>query len=173
MRRPRAVPLAAVPTATPGSATTATSAASHLRSTRLAAAAPLIILLAIVAAGLVLRLWNNGYGLPYVYYYDEANHFTSYGVGMLPGTLDPGYYQNPSGFTYLIWLALHFVYGVLGVHLAHGSVTRQFAIDPTPIFKLARDVAALLAMAGVVATFAVARRFFGSRLALVAAALLT
>src|SRR5947209_742060 len=173
MRRPRAVPLAAVPTASPLSETAPPSAASRWRLPRPATAAPLLVLLGIVAAGLALRLWNNGYGLPYVYYYDEANHFTSYAVGMLSGNLDPGYYQNPSGFTYLIWLSLHFVYGVLGLHLAQGSVTRQFAVDPTPIFELARTVAALVAMAGVVATFFVARRFFGSRVALVAAALLT
>src|SRR3954466_3344784 len=31
----------------------------------------------LVVAGLYLRLRNNGYGLPYVYNFDEAQHFVS------------------------------------------------------------------------------------------------
>src|SRR5437763_16978407 len=42
-----------------------------------------LTLAAIVAAGFYLRLHNNGYGLPYVYNYDEANHFTNHSVAML------------------------------------------------------------------------------------------
>src|SRR3712207_9518471 len=83
------------------------------------------VLLLIVVAGLWLRLRNNGYGLPYVYNYDEATHFTNRAVTMFGEDLDPGYYQNPSGFTYLCYLALRFVYGVLGVDLEHGTVIRQ------------------------------------------------
>src|SRR5947209_7911919 len=157
MRRPRAVQLA-VPTAAPaGGASAAPLRERDLRA-RAVRVAPWLVLALIVAGGLAVRLSNNGYGLPYVYYYDEANHFTNYAVAMLSGNLDPGYYQNPSGFTYLIWLVLHLVYGVFGAHLAAGSVTRQFAVDPTPIFQLGRTVTALLSMAGVIATFLVARR---------------
>src|SRR5947209_1392399 len=172
MRRPRAVQLA-VPTAAPAGAASAVSARRRDVRARAVRLAPWLVLALIVAAGLALRLWNNGYGLPYVYYYDEANHFTNYAVGMLSGNLDPSYYQNQSCITYMIWLSLHAVYGVFDAHLAQGSVTRQFAVDPTPIFQLARTVTALLSMAGIVATFMVARRFFGVRVALVAAAVLT
>jgi hypothetical protein len=89
--------------------------------------------------------------------------------------LDPGYYQNPSGLTYLIYILLRLQYGVLGgiFHLHAGSITSQFALDPSPIFKSARVLCAVLAMIGVVATFFVARRFWGSRVGLIAAALLT
>src|SRR5436305_13254502 len=101
-------------------------------------------LLGMGAVGLYLRLRHNGYGLPYVYNYDEANHFVNHSVAMLQGSLDPGYYQNPSGFTYLIYLLLRVVYGVLNVHLPDGTVVRQFAFDPAPIWKLARGAAAVL-----------------------------
>src|SRR5205807_7487753 len=102
-----------------------------------------------------------------------ANHFVNHSVAMLQGSLDPGYYQNPSGFTYLIYLLLRVVYGVLNVHLPDGTVVRQFAFDPAPIWKLARGATAVVAMAGLLATFVTARRFWGVRVALVAAALLT
>jgi Dolichyl-phosphate-mannose-protein mannosyltransferase len=129
-------------------------------------------LLAIAAAGLYLRFRNNGYGLPYVYNYDEATHFTNRAVNMLGSDLDPGYYQNPSGFTYLAYLALRSVYGVFGVHLDHGTVTQQFMIDDTPIFELTRGLAALLAMGGAAAVFWVGRRVWGTGVGLAAAALL-
>src|SRR5436190_886838 len=61
---------------------------------------PWALLGLMVIAGFYLRLRHNGYGLPYVYNYDEANHFTDKAVSMLaggPNGLDPGYYQNPSG----------------------------------------------------------------------------
>src|SRR5205823_4879134 len=103
------------------------------------------ILAAILGVGLYVRLRHNGYGLPYVYNYDEANHFVNHSVAMLQGPLDPGYYQNPSGFTYVIYLLLRVVYGVFNVHLSDGTVVRQFAFDPTPIWKLARGAAAGLA----------------------------
>jgi hypothetical protein len=130
-------------------------------------------LLLIAAAGLYLRLRHNGYGLPYVYNYDEATHFTNRAVAMLGSDLDPGYYQNPSGFTYLIYLTLRAAYGVLGFHLDHGTVIRQFLTDDTPIFDLTRTLAAVLATAGALTVFWVGRRLWGAAVGLVAAALLT
>ncbi|HEX8741907.1 MAG TPA: glycosyltransferase family 39 protein [Thermoleophilaceae bacterium] len=132
------------------------------------------LLAAIVVVGSYLRFLNNDYGLPYVYNYDEAQHFTNKAVTMVNGDLDPGYYQNPSAFTYLVFIALKLVYGVFGsvFELTEGSIRRQFIQDPTPIWELARGLAAVLAMAGVVATFWVGRRIWGLRVAIVAAAIL-
>ena len=131
------------------------------------------VLLLIVLAGLWLRLRHNGYGLPYVYNYDEATHFTNRAVTMFGEDLDPGYYQNPSGFTYLCYLALRLVYGVLGVGLDHGTVIRQFSADDSPIFELTRGLAAVLALAGSAAVYWVGRRLWGAGVGLAAAALLT
>jgi 4-amino-4-deoxy-L-arabinose transferase-like glycosyltransferase len=131
------------------------------------------LFLLILAAGLVLRLRNNSYGLPYVYNFDEYQHFVSHSVNMFGGDLNPGYYQNPSGYTYLMFVALKLVYGILGFPLRYGHVSQQFATDPTPIWEFARTFTALLAMAGVVGTFFLGRRFWGARVGLIAAALLT
>jgi 4-amino-4-deoxy-L-arabinose transferase-like glycosyltransferase len=132
-----------------------------------------VLLGLIVVVGLVLRLRNNGYGLPYVYNFDEAQHFVSRSVNVFGGEVDPRYYQNPSGYTYLAFLALKLWYGVFGVHLHYGTVAQQFFVDPSPIWQFTRTFTALIAMAGVLATFVMARRFWGVRVALVAAALLT
>jgi hypothetical protein len=130
------------------------------------------VLLVIAVVGFYLRLRHNAYGLPYVYNYDEATHFTNRAVTMFGEDFDPGYYQNPSGFTYLCYVGLRLVYGLLGVHLDHGTVIRQFASDDTPIFELTRGLAAVLAMAGVGVVFWVGRRVWGTAVGLVAAALL-
>ena len=50
----------------------------------------------------MLRVLHNTYGLPYVYNIDEGSHFTNRAIGMFGGNADPGYYQNPSAFTYLV-----------------------------------------------------------------------
>jgi hypothetical protein len=126
----------------------------------------------ILAAGIWIRLRHNDYGLPFVYNYDEAQHFTNRAVNMFGGSFDPGYYQNPSAYTYLVYAALRLVFAILPVHLHFGTISQQFRADPTPIWELARTLTALLAMAGVVATFFVARRFWGARVALIAMALL-
>src|ERR1700716_859354 len=101
------------------------------------------LLLLIVVAGFVLRLRNNDYGLPYVYNFDESQHFVSRSVGMFGGGLDPGYYQNPSGFTYLVFGGLKLVYGILGFGLHYGAVSKQFDLDPTPIWEFARTLTAI------------------------------
>jgi 4-amino-4-deoxy-L-arabinose transferase-like glycosyltransferase len=127
----------------------------------------------IVVAGLYLRLRNNGYGLPYVYNFDEAQHFVSRSINVFGGEVDPRYYQNPSGYTYLVFLGLKLWFGIFGSGLKYGTVSQQFFEDPTPIWEFARTFTAVIAMVGVGATFVVARRWWGSAVALVAAALLT
>src|SRR5918995_2250555 len=134
-----------------------------------------LVLALILVAGLGLRLWNIDYGLPFVYSIDEASHFASRAVEMFWQDLDPGYYQNPSAYTYLVYGLLRVLYGPLGFlfDLPFGNVTEQFAKDPTEIWVAARVLAALLAMAGVLATYWAARRLWGVREGLVAAALLS
>lgn len=131
------------------------------------------LLLLIIVAGFVLRLRNNGYGLPYVYNFDESQHFVSRSVNIFGGDWDPGYYQNPAGYTYLVFVAMKIWYGIFGAHLPYGTVSQQFEMDPTPIWEFARSFTAVIAMAGVVGTFFFVLRWWGARVALVAAAMLT
>ena len=134
-----------------------------------------ILLGLILVAGLALRVWNIDYGLPFVYSLDEGSHFTSRAVEMFWQDLDPGYYQNPSAYTYLVYALLRAMYGPLGFvfDLPFGNVTDQFDKDPTEIWIAARALAALLCMVGVAATYWAARRLWGVREGLVAAAVLS
>jgi dolichyl-phosphate-mannose-protein mannosyltransferase len=133
-----------------------------------------LILALIVVAGLALRVWNNDYGLPFVYSIDEASHFTNRAVEMFWQDLDPGYYQNPAAFTYLVHALLRVLYGPLGFafDLPFGNVTEQFSKDPSEIWVAARTLAAVLCMAGVVAVYFTAKRLWGVCEGLIAAALL-
>ena len=130
--------------------------------------------LLILVAGFALRVWNIDYGLPFVYSIDEGSHFTSRAVEMFWQDLDPGYYQNPAAYTYLVYAVLRAMYGPLGFvfDLPFGNVTDQFDKNPTEIWIAARTLAAALCMAGVAATYWAARRLWGVREGLVAAALL-
>ncbi|MGH2802810.1 MAG: glycosyltransferase family 39 protein, partial [Thermoleophilaceae bacterium] len=133
-----------------------------------------LLLALILLAGFALRVVNNDYGLPFVYSVDEATHFTSRAVQMFWEDLDPGYYQNPSAYTYLVYALLRGMYGPLGFlfDLPYGNVTEQFEKDPTEMWIAARTLAAALCTAGVAAAYAAARRLWGVREGLVAAAVL-
>ena len=138
----------------------------------------LLLVAAVAVAGFLVRVWNNDYGLPYVYNYDEETHFTSRAVEMFGGGLDPDYYQNPSGFTYLVHAALRVLYGEwpgIGslLELPLDNVGIQFELDPTPIWIISRSLAALLAVAGAVAVFYVGRRLWSTAAGVVAAATLS
>ncbi len=134
-----------------------------------------LLLALILLTGFALRIWNIDYGLPFVYSIDEGSHFASRAVQMFWQDLDPGYYQNPAAYTYLLYAVLRVMYGPLGFlfDLPFGNVTEQFDKDPTEIWVAARVAAAVLGMLGVAATYWAARRLWGVREGLVAAALLS
>src|SRR3954452_21241860 len=124
-----------------------------------AAAWPVYALLAfVVGVGFVLRIENNSYGLPYVYNVDEGSHFTARAVGMLGGDWDPGYFQNPSAFTYLANFALRLRFGHGNPFGSFQRVIGDFKLDPTAIYTTTRTLAALLGVVAVVATFFAGRR---------------
>ena len=135
---------------------------------------PRLLLGLILVAGFALRIWNNDYGLPYVWSIDEGSHFANHAIEMFWQDLDPGYYENPSAYTYLLYALLRVMYGPLGwlFDLPFGNVTEQFSKDPTQIWVAARTLAAVLCMVGVAAMYWAARRLWGTREGLVAAAVL-
>jgi hypothetical protein len=145
------------------------------RRLRGAASPAYLALFLIVAVGLLLRVLHNTYGLPYVYNIDEGSHFTNRAIGMFGGSADPGYYQNPSAFTYLVHLALRFQYGHAHV-IPFGHYARaiqQYSEDPTTIYRTSRTLAAVLCMFGVVSVFWVGRRLWGAMEGLASAAVLS
>ncbi len=136
---------------------------------------PRVLLGLTLIGGFALRIWNNDYGLPYVWSLDEGSHFASRSVEMFWQGYDPGYYQNPAAYTYLVYGLLRAMYGPFGFlfNLPFGNITEQFSKDPTEIWVAARTLAAVLCMLGVVATYWAARRVWGAREGVVAAAILS
>ncbi|HTE61464.1 MAG TPA: glycosyltransferase family 39 protein [Solirubrobacteraceae bacterium] len=128
----------------------------------------LAVLGLILVAGLVLRVLHNDHGLPYVYYVDEGSHFTKRAVEVFRDP-NPGYFQNPSAYTYL----LHLVYRVVSIPKGGGeAVIDGYLGNASWVFEVSRALAAVLCLVGVAAVYYVGRQLWDRRTGLVAAAVL-
>src|SRR3712207_2345583 len=133
---------------------------------RAASRSPFAIGLALILlAAFALRLWGMRTGLPFVYNVDEGAHFVPRAIGMFDHTYNPAYFINPPAFTYLL-------HGAFWLRWGGDGVREQFAMDPTPVFALARGLSAFLGTAAVGLLAWAAVRLFDRRVALVAAGLL-
>ena len=131
-----------------------------------------LLLGAILAVALALRLWNLDHGLPYAYNADEAEHFVPKAVKMFRAGLDPGYYENPPALTYLLY-AIFKVRFTAGFPFGGGSgFASSFAADPEPAFLTARVAVALIGTLVVALAYWAGARFYERRVGLVAAALM-
>ena len=121
-------------------------------------------LVLILAGGLALRLYGIEHGLPFIYHADESQHFTRYAVAMFDGDLNPHYFQNPTTYTYLVYIALQL----------HGfeDIAAEYLADPTEIYEIARLVAVALALVGIATVYSVGRRLWGAFEGVAAAAVL-
>ena len=118
-----------------------------------------------LVGGLAVRLYGLRHGLPYSYHSDEALHFTNRAVAMFEDGLNPHYFQNPSGYTYLVHAALRIV--------GFSDIVTQFREDPTDIYMVGRYVAVALAMFAVAGAFAVGRKLWGDLEGIAAAAIIS
>ena len=136
---------------------------------RLRAEGPALAVLGVMmVVGLVLRVLHNDHGLPYVYYVDEGSHFTKRAVEVFRDA-NPGYFQNPSAYTYL----LHLVYRAVALPFGGGErIIEGYRTNAEWVFEISRGLAALLCLAGVAAVYAVGRQLWDRRTGLVAAAVL-
>jgi 4-amino-4-deoxy-L-arabinose transferase-like glycosyltransferase len=131
-----------------------------------------LLLGAILAVALALRLWNLDHGLPYAYNADEAEHFVPKAVNMFTAGLDPGYYENPPALTYLLY-AIFKVRFTAGFPFGGGSgFASSFAADPEPAFLTARVAVALIGTLVVGLVHWAGARYYERRVGLVAAALM-
>jgi hypothetical protein len=119
----------------------------------------------VLTGGLALRVWGIRQGLPYAYNTDEADHFVPRAVAMFGHGLNPHYFANPPGFTYL----LHFLFGVwFG---GGAGVEHAFLLEPAHVYTLARAVAAALGTVSLWLLYLVGARLLGRAAGLLAAAL--
>jgi hypothetical protein len=123
------------------------------------------LLAVVLAAGLGLRVWGIRQGLPYAYNTDEADHFVPRAVGMFAHGLNPHYFANPPGFTYLLHYLFAIAYG--GKH----AVLRTFALHPSSVYELSRATAAVLGVLALWLLYAAGARLVGRAAGLLAAAI--
>src|SRR6202522_3799974 len=133
------------------------------RRGRIGPYAPALVLLLVVT--LLLRLWGIKQGLPYSYNSDEATHFVPRAVGFFGHSLNPNYFLNPPGYSYLLYIVFELWFG------SADAVARAYATDPTAVFVVARVVAAVLGTLAVWLTYLFTARLFGRGAGLIAAAI--
>jgi 4-amino-4-deoxy-L-arabinose transferase-like glycosyltransferase len=119
----------------------------------------------ILAGGLGLRLWGVQQGLPYAYNADEADHFVPRAVAIFGHDLNPHYFANPPGFTYVLHYLFALAYG------GAGGVRHAFAYQPTDVYTLSRVAVAVLGVFALWLLYATGARLFGRAAGLLAAAI--
>ncbi len=133
-----------------------------------------MVLWGILAVAAALRFWGIRYGLPYVYYPDEAE-IINRAVAMGSGDL------NPHSFVYGA-LPMYFLAFFYGVSFVVGYIggwvgsTHEFALlfvtDPSYFYLSARTIVALLGVGTVALAYVLGRKLFDWRVGLAAAGLL-
>jgi 4-amino-4-deoxy-L-arabinose transferase-like glycosyltransferase len=129
-------------------------------------------LMAVLAAGLALRLWGIGFGLPERYHPDEAK-YVWVGLRYLSGDLNPHYFLNPPLWSYVLGalFAVQFAAGSL-LGLYGGLAELAFPSDPSGFFLLGRVASAVVGTATVWVLYRVGAELFSPRTGLLAALLL-
>ncbi len=120
----------------------------------------------VLVVTLALRLWGIKQGLPYSYNVDEATHFVPRAIAFFSHDLNPQYFLNPPGYSYLLHIVFELWFG------SGDAVSRLYATDPTQVFVVARVVAAVLGTLAVWLTYLAGERFFHRTVALLGAAIL-
>lgn len=120
----------------------------------------------VLAIALLLRLWGIRQGLPFAYNADEADHFVPHAIDMFrEGTLNPHYFANPPGFTYVLHFLFAIAYGG-----GHGAV-HAYEHDPEGVYMLARVAGAVLGVIAVWLLYLTGARLLGRAAGLLAAAI--
>jgi hypothetical protein len=129
----------------------------------------------ILALALAVRLLGINYGLPYVYYPDEAvlvNHAVAFGTG----DLNPHYFIYPSLYMYVLSLIYGLSYAIgwlTGVFTSTNDFARLFFNDVTLFYLPGRLIAALSGVMSVGMVCLLGGRAYDVRVGLIAGAFLT
>ncbi|SEB28642.1 4-amino-4-deoxy-L-arabinose transferase [Nocardioides exalbidus] len=110
----------------------------------------------VVVLALAARLVAVRHGLPHAYNADEELHFVPQAARAADGDWYSGYFENPSGLTYLLALVFRAV-------LPGSDATMLLVDDPALVLTVARLTVVLLGTASVVAVALAGRVAFGRR----------
>ncbi len=132
------------------------------------------VLVLALALGLVLRCWGLKYGLPHVYNPDEIS-IMSRALGLAERGLNPGNFLYPSFYFYVLALAVGVQFAVFrafGVVDSLRAFERAFWTDPTSVYLMGRGLSAIAGTLAIAATYCLAYRAGGRRVAGISAALM-
>jgi 4-amino-4-deoxy-L-arabinose transferase-like glycosyltransferase len=133
-----------------------------------------LLLVAVLALALAVRLLGITHDLPFSFYGDEA-HFVKRAVSFGSGDLNPHWFHKPAGYMYLLFgeYGVMFVVGMLlGVFSGLGDFIALFINDRTAFYLVGRLTSAAFGIGTVYLTYRIGRMLFGRATALTAALLL-
>jgi 4-amino-4-deoxy-L-arabinose transferase-like glycosyltransferase len=125
----------------------------------------------VLVAGLSLRLWGIGWGLPNLYHADEGltvRQALAFGAGYL----QPYEYVHSPLLPYIVTVlyGLHFLLGLAsGRFHSPSDLAVSFFNNPTPFYLLARLTSTVFGVAAILVAYALGMRAYGHRAGLVSA----
>ncbi len=131
-----------------------------------------LILIAILVAAALIRLWGIGWGLPMAYHPDEGSVLI-HALGFGTGDMNPHWFRWPSLPMYVmfgVYGAYYFLGKLMGTFAVPLDMARQYLVNPSPLWLLGRLVSVVAGVATVWFTFLFGRRAFGRFAGLAAAA---
>jgi 4-amino-4-deoxy-L-arabinose transferase-like glycosyltransferase len=121
----------------------------------------------VLIGGLGLRLWGIDHGLPTVYNPDERHHYVPIAVNFFArDNFDPGYFVNPPGLTYLLYIVYTLWYG------PGDDVVQAFGTGSSEVWIVARVTVALVGVVAAWLTYVSGARLFSRGVGLLAALLI-
>lgn len=133
----------------------------------------LVAVIGLAVLALALRLAGISFGLPYHYHWDEPTILNRV-IRMGSGDLNPHYFWYPSLLMYVGLVgegALYVVGHALHIYRSPDAFAAAYFESSTAVYLLGRVLVATAGAAIVVLTYLVGRRFFTTRVAVVAALL--
>jgi hypothetical protein len=130
----------------------------------------------ILVLAFVLRFWGIGFGLPNEAARPDERHLIGYTLTMGGNHLNPGFFNYPSLYLYLLLVAYgaYFAGGRLAGHFATvRDLAAEYALAPTPLYLIDRCLVALLGVATVYLTYLIGARWLGKRGGLLSALFLS
>lgn len=130
----------------------------------------ILILAAILAVALAVRVWAVNFGLPNTRCRPDEALVIGTTVKFGTGDLNPHVFWYPSLYLYLLF-AFYMVYFILGLitgkYASRSDFITEYAVNPSNLFLIDRLISVLLGAATVFVIFKIADRLFGRRVAVI------
>ena len=134
-----------------------------------------IAVILLTLAGLFIRYWHLGHGLPAFFYSDEGM-YTYYALNMGSGDLNPHRFQHPSLYFYICFFAdvIFILWNLLtGVFKTLQDAWVLYRTNPTAYYLVGRIMTATFGALTIPLTYRIGEKIFSRQTGLLAAFFLT